>query len=227
MKNLFSKKVLILLLIAFCPALSAQEPLIPRLGEAPSKVSPYIFINGETPSYIIKEAVKKKAGIALYLQASSAGWIRKNIVHLPGSPLLIFVKSPLTGLERGYLDELVKTAEYNATIVCFSGDCGKTGAWNHQLVRNSYVISWDELKKGAGITMKKGKLISKGLLNSATDQKDFRHIPEVSGAIHFKETGFSFISLDAGEVRLPVEIWTAVYYSGSEKKLKEFVEKKL
>lgn len=226
-KKLFSKIAVFLLSFFLCAVLSAGEPLKPRLGEAPSKSAPYIFINGDTPGYIIKEAVKKKAGIALYLQGSSAGWIRKHIEQLSGVSILLFVKSPLSDLEKGHLDELVKNSGYNATIVCFEGTCEKEEGWTHQLVRNNYVISWNETKKGPEISMKKRGVVSKGSMLSGTDLKDFRGSPEVTGAVHFKDTGFSFISLDAEGVKVPPEIWTVVYYSKSEKKLKEFVEKKL
>lgn len=226
-KNLFFKTAVFLLSFLLCSVLSAGEPLKPRLGEAPSKSVPYIFINGDTPGYIIKESVKKKAGIALQLEGSSAGWIRKHIEHLSGVPILVFVKSPLSDLEKGHLDELVKNSGYNATIVCFEGTCEKEEGWTHQLIRNNYVISWNKTKKGPEISMKRKGVTSKGSMFSATDIKDFRGSPEVKGAIHFKETGFSFISLDVEGVKVPPEIWTAVYYSKSEKKLKEFVEKKL
>lgn len=226
-KALFFKAASLFFFCSLCAVLYAAEPLKPRLGEVPSKSSPYIFINGDTPSYIIKEAVKKKAGIALHLEGSSAGWIRKNIEYLSGVTILIFVKSPLSDLEKGHLDELVKNSGYDATIVCFTGVCEKEKDWTHQLVRNNYVISWNETKKGPEISMKKRGIVSKGSVFSATDLKDFRESPGVTGAIHFKETGFSFISLDVEGVKVPPEIWTVVYYSKSEKKLKEFVEKKL
>lgn len=226
-KKLFSKTAVFLFAFFLCAGLSAGEPLKPRLGEVPSKSSPYIFVKGDTPAYIIKEAVKKKAGIALHLEGSSAGWIRKHIEHLSGVSILVFVKSPLSDLEKGHLDELVKNSGYNATIVCFTGTCEKEENWTHQLVRNNYVISWKETEKGPEISMKKRGVVSKGSMFSAIDRKDFRGSPGVAGAIHFKETGFSFISLDAEGVKVPPEIWTVVYYSESEKKLKEFVEKKL
>ena len=226
-KSIFGKTAVFLFSFYFCAALSAGEPLKPRLGEAPSKSSPYIYINGVTPAYIIKEAVKKKAGIALYLQSSSAGWIRKNIELMARIPIIIFVKSPLSGLEIGYLGELVKNSGYNSTIVCFTGTCEKEDEWTHQLVRNNYVISRNETDKGTEILMKKRNTFSKGSFFSATDMKDFKASPEVNGAVHFKETGFSFVSMDVEGVKVPAETWITVYYSGSEKKLKEFVEKKL
>jgi len=207
--------------------LGAQS-IKPKLGEPPVKSTPYLFIDDKTPAYIMKSAIEKKINFAMYLQSSDAGWIRKNINTIGRGSLLIFVKSPTSELEKGYLDELAKISEYKVTLVCFSGSCKKEADWTHPLIKNNYTIEWKKGKNGEEIFMKKGKLVSKGSMLSATDMKDFRENPTVNGAVSFKETGFSFVSLDEEITKkTSADVWITVYYSKSEKKIKEFVEKKI
>lgn len=224
---MFEKLIFIVIFMLFA-GISADEKFKPRLGAPPVKSTPYLFIDDKTPAYIMKSAIEKKINFAMYLQSSEAGWIRKNIDTIGRGSLLIFVKSPVSGLEKGYLDELAKISEYRVTLVCFSGNCGKEPDWTHPLIKNNYTIEWKNGKSGEDIFMKKGKVLSKGSMLSAIDMKDFREDPTVKGSVSFKETGFSFVSLDEETVqKTSADVWITVYYSKSEKKIKEFVEKKI
>jgi len=66
------------------------------------------------------------------------------------------------------------------------------------------------------------------LKNSVLDDKDFIDSPVVKSGLYFEKFSFAFISLDSNvDKSFFDDAVIVVYYSDSEKKMSDFVEKKL
>lgn len=207
--------------------LSGQTELEPRLGEPPLRNDPYIFIDGNTPDYIIKNAGKKRIGFAFHLKNESGEWLLRNIDLIIKNTPVVFIKSRPDKQEKKYLDDIAKLSEYSMKIICFSGDCEQSEEWKHPLIKTSYIIEWKKSVKNEELLLKGMNKTSKGDLLSAVDMKSFRNSIVVNGAVFFKEHRFAFVSIDE-KVRpgFLKDADMVVYFSKSEKKLKEFIEKK-
>jgi len=211
----------------FLFTLSAETKLKPRLGEPPLRNDSYIFIDGNTPDYIIKNAEKKRIGFAFHLKSESGEWLMRNLKSIVKNNPVVFIESRLDKQEKKYLDDLAKLSEYSLKIICFSGDCEKSDEWKHSLIKSSYIVEWKKTAKSEELILKGLKKTSKGELLSAVDMKSFRNLPLVNGAVFFREHRFAFVSIDENErPEFMKEADTVIYFSKSEKKLKEFIEKK-
>ena len=198
--------------------------IMPKEKAAVRTKGEYIFVNEKTPEYILKKAVSKGIAPAFLLKGSDAGWIRGKLEIIKTSSPVIFVDGNLTELEKKYFEELIKYTDYRAQIICYSENCLKKGDWKHPLIKRVYTITRE---KDGDIVMEGPGMKSTARKHSALDDKDFVGSPEVKGGLYFENLSFAFISLDLKvESSFYENASKVVYYSNSEKKMSDFVEKK-
>jgi hypothetical protein len=225
MKNFPSIAATIFVFVLFFVSVSGKDLEIkPREKSAAAMMrSEYIFVNEKTPEYLLKNALSKGFNPAFLLKGSDAAWMREKLEIIKKSSPLIFVMEELSGLEKKYLEELVKFTDYRAQIICL-GNCSKGSSWRHPLIKRLYSVTREE--NGRILMEGLGKR-SYALKNSALDEKSFVDSPLVRSGIYFREFSFAFISLDSNvEGSFFKDASIVVYYSDSEKKMSDFVEKK-
>jgi hypothetical protein len=220
-------KVLVFFLISagFFTALSADK-LKARLAKAPVGKNTYIYIDRNTPDYIVKKAIKKRLGVAFFLKGNNAEWIAHKLPLFKNSSPIIFVNGELSELERGHLNELAKITDYRIKIYCFGDKCKGSVAWKHSLIKDYGTIYHKKTKKGSQIIFEKKEMKEKAKTASVTDTRDFLKTPTVSACLYFENLKTAFISLDSDvDSKFYKNAEFLIVYSSNEKKLNDFIEK--
>ncbi len=224
MKN-FKLSVLIFFVFSVFVLFGEKNINISPREKAPINIrDEYIFVDSDTPRYILKSAVLKGLSPAFFLKGSDGEWMRKNLDLIKKSSPVIFVDGNFTKLEKKYFDELVKFTDFRAQIICISDNCNKKNNWRHPLIKRLYTVVRDE--EGNIVMTGLGKT-SFALKHSVLDERSFLNSPKVKSGLYFEEFSFAFISIDSKVDRSFFDDASKiVYYSGNEKKLSDFVEKK-
>lgn len=225
----FSRIIVKVLLFALSfSVIYAQTELKPRLGEPPLRNESYIFIDGKTADHIIKKAFEKRMGFAFELKDESGEWIKRNLESIVKNNPIVFISSNISKQQAKYLDELAKLSDYTLKIICFKGDCEKNEKWKHPLIKAHFFIKWQKTGKKEEPVLTGLNRISKGEDNSVQAVKNFRKNPFIVSSVFFKEHRFAFVLLEENErPEFLGNADTVIYFSKSEKKLKEFIEKKI
>lgn len=223
---LFSKGVVFFLLILIFLVLSAQITVKPKLGEPPLKLEKHIFIDERTPDYIIKNASENNTGFAIELK-DDGDWLKRNIEMIARHGVAVFINSDVSKQQEKYIDELAKLTGYNMKLICYKGDCEKDNKWKHPLIKTTYYFKRSKNKDGEDIHFYGTGQISTGEMKSVTAKNNFKEEPFIKSTVFFRDHRFGFVLID--EEERPVfmkDADTVIYFSKSEKKLKEFIEKK-
>lgn len=224
----FSKVLVFFLIFTAAATCLSADKLKARLAKAPTAKDTYIYIDRNTPDYIVKKAMKKRIGVAFFLKGSNAEWIANKLPLFKNSSPIIFVKGKLSELERGHLNELARITDYRIKIYCFGDKCKDSVDWKHSLIKDYGMVYHKKTKKDSSIIFeKKGKKDS-AQTASITDTRDFMKTPTVNACLYFKNHKTAFISLD-GDVdsKFYKNAEFLIVYSNDEKKLSDFIEKKI
>jgi hypothetical protein len=221
------KKIVLLFLIIVATVIfltgETYQTITPKEKAIIKTSGRYLFMDEKTPDYIIRKAISKGIDPAFILKGSSGEWFRNKLEMIKTTSPLIFVKGKLTPLEKKYFDEIIKFTDFRAQIICFSKECTSNESWDHPLIKRKYTILRD---KDENIVMEGLKMKSLAMKNSVLDNKSFIDSPVVKSGLYFKNLSYAFISLDSKvEISFFKDASKVVYYSDSEKKMSDFVEK--
>lgn len=222
----FLKIAVVAICVLISYAVSAQITVKPKLGEPPLKVERYIYIDEKTPDYIIKKASQKNTGFAFELK-NDGDWIKRNIEIITHNSVAVFINSDISKQQEKYIDELAKLTGYNLKIICYKGNCESEQKWKHPLIRTNYFFKWNKSKDSEDLYFYGTGYKSKGETSSVISVKNFREEPFIKSSVFFREHRLGLVLIDEGErPDFMKDADTVIYFSKSEKKLKEFVEKK-
>ncbi|HNW15916.1 MAG TPA: hypothetical protein PLD55_14300 [bacterium] len=222
----FLKIIVFSVFVSVSSSLTAQITVKPKLGEPPLKAEKFIYIDEKTPDYIIKNDFLKNTGFAFELK-DDGDWLKRNIETITRNGVIVFINSDISKQQRKYIDELAKLTGYNLKIICYKGNCESEQKWKHPLIKTTYFFKWKKNKDGEDVFFYGTGQKSKGEIQSVTALNNFRKEPFIKSAVFFRDHRFGFVLID--EEERPFFIKDAdivIYFSKSEKKLKEFIEKK-
>jgi len=212
-----------------CFNIYSQSPLKLRSVELPALSESYLFITSKTPAYIIKKAAKKKFFFAFEMTDKIDEWIKPHLVDITKGDIILFVTTEPSTQQKKFIDDIAKLTDYRLKLFCVSDKCESDKSWKHPLIKTEYSIFWTKQKnKKEDLVLKGVKKSSLATFVSVLGQKNFRNGPDLKSSMFFRDhlLGFHLIdeNLDPGFFK---DADTVIYFYKSEKKLEEFIEKKI